>query len=225
MNTKIKWAKMISFWELVMFFISIGIFLSFILFYFFLSYNYLINKGLKFFKQKDYVSSSHYFYQLLQKDPLDVWSYFNLALNQDKLNNKEQALETYQKPIFLVFPHSKQDLSWMFYSYFNRGELNGRLGRIDVALKSYQNALRFKKHQKKVKTNIELLLKNLNQQPKIDPDKNQQARDEQKNHQQGLNNKDNLNPDKQTEKANRRAKIKTSTKPSFKTTNSKPKRY
>ena len=117
----------------------------------------LTHKGIKFLSKKDFTQAQYHFNQALAKKPFDPWSYMNLALSHDLLHSPDKALKTYH----IVSSHlMKKSNSAVFYSYFNKGELHGRLGQLEKTLENYQQALEFRYKEKEIKKNIELLFQN-----------------------------------------------------------------
>ena len=156
-SDKMKLYKVISFWEffIFLFFFSLSLFL--ILFYFKGMGASLTHKGIKSLKKKDFAQAQQHFNQALAKKPFDPWPYMNMALSYDLLNRPDKALKTYH--IVSSQLMKKSNLA-VFYSYFNKGELNGRLGQLKKALENYQQALKFRYKEKEIKKNIELLFQN-----------------------------------------------------------------
>ena len=155
-----KYYKIISLWEFLVFLFSFFLSLFLLLYYFNGMNSSLTNKGIKFLEAKDFIQAQKHFNLALAKKPFNPWSYMNLALGYDFLEAPDKALKIYN----IVSSHlKKKSNTAVFYSYFNKGELNGRLGQKKQALENYQKALEFRYKEKQIKQNIELLFQN-NQQ-------------------------------------------------------------
>ena len=179
---KIRFYDIVSFWEAV-FIVFLGA-LSLIFLWLYLSgYSVLNNKGIKAFRRQEFSQAQLFFQQALAEKPFEYWSYLNLALTHDILKTPEKAFKIYD---IVSSAPLKGSILAVFYSYFNKGELSGRLGQIEKALKNYQKALEFNYRKKDIKTNIELLLKNQSQAKKKnsnrkgDKDKSSSSGDSQK---------------------------------------------
>ena len=191
-----KWKKLISFWEFLIFILFCSLSLFFLLFYLNWMGSSLIHKGIKSLHKKNYIQAQKYFNQALAKKPFDPWIYLNLALNHDLLNVPDKAIQTYD---IISSSLSKQSNLAIFFSYFNKGELNGRLNQLEKALENYQKALEFNYKEKEIKKNIELLFQNQkkdqkgNEEEKQDKDqsKEQQEKDNKDQQDDNSNNKDN----------------------------------
>ena len=110
-------------------------------------------KGVQAMRDKNFEAARGIFARSLEKKPLDPLPHLNSALVYDKLNLPLKALVSY-KLVSSRFSGPPQ-----FYAYFNSGELNGRLGLLEEALKNYQAALDFMWKGRMIKENIELLFK------------------------------------------------------------------
>ena len=187
--------KILSFWDylLVFFLFSLSLFL--LLFYLKGIGSSLMHKGIKSFHKKDFVQAQKYFEQSLAKNPSDPWSYMNLALNHDLLNEPDKALKNYD----IVSSHlvKKSNLA-VFFSYFNKGKLYGQLGQLEKALNSYQEALEFRYKEKETKTNIELLFKN-----DKSSEKNKKQEENQKNQSEDKEEKDKGQSERDKEKVDK----------------------
>ncbi len=187
--------KVISIWEWAGF--SLWLALSLLLFWLYFQEisSSLAYKGVKAWHKKDFALAQKRFTQALAKRPFDPWAYMNLGLSHDSLSAPDKALKTYG----IVSSHlARQSRRAGFFSHFNQGELNGRLGQLRQALESYQKALDFQYKEKEIKTNIELLFQK-SQQPQSDRQMEKQGKNQpenkpdQKNSQQG----DDKNPEDQ----------------------------
>ena len=132
------------------------------------------NKGVKFFSNKDFPSAVESFSQSIDTDYSNQRAYLNLALSQDRNNSPMRALNIYS----FITKNFKSTAK--FYSHFNQGELNGRLGKINEALTNYQAALEFQTKKREIKENIEwLFLNKQNQKSKKNQKKDSQAQNQQ----------------------------------------------
>ena len=131
--------------------------------------------GIRALKDKDFLKANKYFIQNVESGFLDSRSFLNLALSYDLLKQPLKALEFYK-----IVSSNTDKTNAVFFSYFNQGELYGRLGDIEKALENYQSALGFRQKEKEIKTNIELLFKQQNQKgnkgsKNQEPEKNKKA--------------------------------------------------
>ena len=105
----------------------------------------------------------------------------NLGVTYELLKDADKALRQYEnagkdannyKPPFrstyldFLNPHFSPE-AMNFISQFNQGQLLGRENKIDLALEHYQQALRYNPISKEVKTNIELLFQQQQNQMKL----------------------------------------------------------
>ena len=148
-------------------------------------------KGIKSLSKKDFMQAQKHFTQALEKKPYDSWSYLNLALSYDLSKNPNQALQNYE--IVSSYLEKKSNSS-VFYSYFNQGELYGRLNQLKKSLKNYQQALNFQYKEKEIKKNIELLFQDDQKQKNQD---NQKQKKNQNDKNQENSNKDNKESENQ----------------------------
>ena len=123
-------------------------------FHFFIFSQTQTERGIKQLKKKQPRLAEELFLKILDKDPFHPYTHLNLGLSYDMGGRPGSALKEYNT----VSKYFKED-SLRFFALFNTAELQGRLGNLEKALKSYQEALSFSMEQKKVKQNIELLLK------------------------------------------------------------------
>lgn len=189
--------KLISVKEFLIFLLAVISLFGFIGFYKYKMSFSFTHKAIKFFKKKQFSKAQSEFYQALNQQVSNPWSHLNIALSYDMLKRSQKALKSYQLvSLTLAQANSKA----LFYSYFNQGELQARLGDISLALHNYQQALKFQYQKKKIKTNIELLFKksqSKNKNKNNKDNKNQQKQDQQKQDSQNKNNKDNKKQDSQ----------------------------
>lgn len=179
-----KWRAYFSSFELLIFILLFLLNLFLLLFYFKGMEFSLIHKGIKSLQKKNYVQAQKHFDQVLAKKPFDPWSYLNIALSHDLLNAPDKALQTYD-----IVSSSKQSNLAPFFSYFNKGELNGRLGQLEKALENYQQALTFRYKEKEIKQNIELLFRSKKQNAQ----KENQSDSQQENENENQENSENKN--------------------------------
>ena len=185
---KVKFYKVISVWEFLVFSFLFLFSLFLLLFYLKGMVSSFTYKGIKSLHKKDLIQAQKHFTQALTKRPFDPWSYMNLALSHDLLNIPDKALETYN----IVSSHLVKQSNWaVFYSHFNKGELNGRLGQLEKALENYQKALEFKYKEKEIKKNIELLFQNNQNSEKNKEGKQGENQSENKQDQENKAQQDN----------------------------------
>lgn len=148
------------------------------------------NKGVKFFSNKDFSSAIESFAQAIDKNYLNQHAHLNLSLSQDRNNNPMKALDIY----YFVANNFKSKAK--FYSHFNQGELNGRLGKIKEALENYQTALEFQTKNKEIKENIEwLFLNNQDQKNKKNRNKDSKAQNQQEEKASSSEEKNDTSPE------------------------------
>ena len=158
-----------------------------LLYYFYEIGSSFTHKGVKFFHKKDFIQAHKSFNQALIKDSFNPWPYMNLALSYDSLNAPDKAFKTYN----IVSSHlAEKSKGAAFYSYFNKGELYGRLALLEKALANYQQALEFKYKEKTIKKNIELLFQHPQQF------QNRNKKDEQKEDKSNVGQKENNQAEK-----------------------------
>ena len=193
-----KLYKVISIWEFLVFLFFLLFSLSLLLFYLKGMGSSFVHKGIKSLRKKDFIQAQKYFTQALVKKPFDSWSYMNLALNHDLLKAPDKALKNYN----IVSSHLvKQSNLAVFFSHFNKGELNGRLGQLEKALENYQKALEFQHKEKEIKKNIELLFQNNQQSQKNKEGKQKKKQSENKEEQENNAQQDNDKNSKDKEKS------------------------
>ena len=185
--------KVISFWELLVFLFVLFLSLFLLIFYIQKTEFFLSHKGIKSLYKKEFIQAQKEFEEAATKETFNPWSYMNLALSYDFLNLSNKALKNYD--IVSSYLKTKSNRA-VFYSYFNQGELYGRLASLEKALENYQKALEFKYKEKEIKKNIELLFKK-KQQSQNKKSKNQKNQSSKNNHKNN-NQKENFSKKKQT---------------------------
>ncbi len=172
--------KLVSLWEIL--FVLVLIFLSLVLLiYYFSGTDFSFShKGTKALQEKNFVQAQKYFNQGLIHSPSNPWLHINLALSYDFLDAPDKALKIYNTVSSDLAKHSK---GAVFYAYFNQGELNGRLGLLEEAIKNYQKALEFQYKEKIIKTNIELLFQHDQQKQTDDKEEKSENKSEEENQQ------------------------------------------
>lgn len=161
---------------------------SLILFYFYVLFPQFNFKGVHALKNKKPQEALLYFFKDLEKKSLNPWSHLNVALAYDANQQSLKSLQAYQV-VSSQFKDAPQ-----FFSYFNQGELQGRLGDIPKALHNYQEALEFGLKQKEIKENIELLFqkqKNSSSQDKQKQDEDDNSSKKEEGSSKEDSNKDN----------------------------------
>ena len=128
----------------------------------------------KALKKRQIETAQQYFNSGIEKNPSNVLNYLNLALSYDLFKQPKKAEKIYEIASSDAFITNNLNV---FYLYFNRAELAGRLYiKPDQALKFYQKALGFHYKKEVVKKNIELLFKKKSQPPRSDS-KSQNSQD------------------------------------------------
>ena len=125
--------------------------LYFLVLFYFLNYHHY-QRGLQLIQKEDYNLAKKEFEEVLSSRPSYFLARLNLAWLEALQKNDEKAFRQYS----LVFNESlkKQD---RFQARFNSAVL--QKNNVDSALSHYQSALKEEPESLKVKTNIELLLK------------------------------------------------------------------
>ena len=171
--------KLLIFRDFIFLILFIGIALDLVFLYFFL-FNSPERKGIYFLMRKQPTEAIQQFEKALKEKPSSPFLHLNIGLSYDLQNQPLKAIEKYKwvTKMFGAFPQ--------FVSYFNQGELRGRLNQPDEALDNYQSALNFNTETKKIKQNIELLFKqnkgkNKNKKDQKEPSKQKQDQPEQQN--------------------------------------------
>ena len=152
----------------------IGVALDLVFLHFFL-FDTPDRRGVYLLKIKKPIQATEQFQKAIEERPFSHFSHLNLGLSYDLQTQPLKAIEKYKWVIetFMNLPE--------FAAYFNLGELNGRLGYTEKALKNYQSALAFQLDTKKIKQNIELLLqKNKKSKKKQEKQKEQEKQKQQK---------------------------------------------
>lgn len=129
-----------------------------LLLFYYLNYQHY-RAGLRFFKKGLHSKAKEEFSYILSRRPFIFSARLNLALLEFLQKNYENALGEYA----FVFENSKKQKD-RFHSYFNSGYLESSRNEINEALSYYQKALGENTESIEVKTNIELMMKNLQDQ-------------------------------------------------------------
>lgn len=166
------------------------------------------NRTAKKMKDQSTEESQLGYLEAMKYEPFQEEIHLNLGSTYDVLKDPEKALRLYKnaeemyskkKPPFenkyLSFLNPQHPLMLLFVSYFNQAQLLARENKIDLALEKYQQALSIVPDSKEVKTNIELLLQQKQQQGGGEgqgDNKDQQDQKDQKDQKQkdGKDNKD-----------------------------------
>lgn len=163
---------------------------------------YLDRKGAADLKAEKYEAALQRYYSVLGSVPESVSTHSNIGNLLTMMQNDEEGLKSllYANKIAAESSDPKK----LFATHYNLGVYFGKKGRISEALESYQAALDIKADSTEVKTNIELLIKQ-NQQQQGEKSQNadgqsgqdnqpkdgQDQSDRDKNKQQGENEPDN----------------------------------
>lgn len=134
----------------------------------------LNNQGVDFLKNQNYLMAQEKFIQALAKEPFLSNIHFNLALSFYGLQQVDKAEASYLTAIKLA---SDEEIKFM--SYFNLGEMFGKIKNTELALKYYQEALRMKPDSQETKINIELLIQQQQQQDQKGQGQSKDQQDQQ----------------------------------------------
>ncbi|OQW47914.1 MAG: hypothetical protein A4S09_14035 [Proteobacteria bacterium SG_bin7] len=110
-------------------------------------------EGLKGLLQKKYNSSQNDFLKALETEPDDARLHLNLGLAYQAVKDNERAAKEFQA----ATRFAKTD-ELKFFGNFNAGQATAAKN-VDLALRYYQQALKYKPDSHETKHNIELLLK------------------------------------------------------------------
>lgn len=182
MKTKVKIITLKDFIVFLPFFLFTVLLIG--IYFFFASPLNHNNQGVNFLKKKDFESAIEAFSLAIDKTYFNPSPQLNLALSYDLYNKPLKALDIYSS-ISKKFKGLTQ-----FYSYFNQGELKGRLGKTEEALENYQAALEFHREEKKIKENIEWLFSK-NKKKKNENQKSEQSQKSQRKGEKGENQESN----------------------------------
>lgn len=172
------------------------------------------NQTAKKFKDQSLEESQTGFLDAMRLEPFQEEIHLNLGTTYEVLKDQDKALRLYKnaeelfakkKPIFTQqlfnFLNPNHSLMVLFIAYFNQAQLLARENKIDEALEKYQQALGINPDSKEVKTNIELLLQQKqNQQGGGDSDNKDQKDQDQKGQSDKKDPKDGDDPDKNQDK-------------------------
>ena len=172
-----KKTKILIWRDFIFLILFLGVALDLVFLHFFL-FDTPDRRGVYLLRMKKPIQATEQFQKAIEEQPLSHFSHLNLGLSYDLQNQPLKAIEKYKWVIktFMNIPE--------FAAYFNLGELNGRLGYRDEALKNYQSALQFELDTEKIKQNIELLFQ-----------KNKKSQEEQKEQDQQKQQKPNNKQD------------------------------
>jgi tetratricopeptide (TPR) repeat protein len=113
----------------------------------------LNRKGIQLFQAQNYHEAFDQYVKALQYDPFSPELHLNIGLNYEAEQQADQAAKSYQNSLrYSVQPLQK------FMALFNQAQLLGKAKKTDEALELYQAALELNPASKEVKTNIELLI-------------------------------------------------------------------
>lgn len=156
----------------------------------------LNRKGNAFFLTENYQSAFDNYVKTLQFEPFSPETHLNLGLTYEAQQQAEKAQTSYQNALKYA---KERDLQFM--ALFNSAQLLGKAKKIDPALELYQKALALRPDSKEVKTNIELLIQQQQQDGgKGDKDqepKDQKDKNDKKDQKDGKDPKDDQNKESQ----------------------------
>jgi Ca-activated chloride channel family protein len=136
----------------------------------------LNRKANALFLLQNYPGAFDNYVKTLEYDPFSAETHLDLGLTYEMQQQADKAMLSYQNSLLFA----KDDLP-RFMSLFNIAQLHGKAKKIDEALEFYQNALKIDPSSKEVKTNIELLIQQQQQDQKDGKDdKNKDDKDKDK---------------------------------------------
>ncbi len=115
--------------------------------------------GIQSLKAGDAAMAGEHFAQALATEPFQSALHLNFALALDAQKRPDEALQSLKTAESMA-----ASADAVFYSRFNRAEIQGRAKKVDEALVDYQGALELRPNSLEVKTNIELLIAQQQQQ-------------------------------------------------------------
>ena len=155
------------------------LFFCFVLACFLISFYFIeykdFRKGVLSIKIKKYTEAQSIFSNLISLNEFDFPARLNLALSQLLQKKNKEALEEYKR----VGELSKKTQE-RYYAYFNSGFIQG-FQDIDKSLEFYQKSLKENKNSIEAKTNIELLMKESQNQNSENSEDSEEQRNSQKN--------------------------------------------
>ena len=193
--------EIISLWETALFLIFFLIILAVVIFSLTNVNLSLTYKGIQAVYEKDFNKAYEHFNKVLVKKPFDPRAHLNMALSYDGLKEPDKALKNYD--IVSSGMLTGKSKSSVFFAYFNKGELYGRLGSLDKALENYQKALKFHYKEREIKKNIELLFQAQKSQAKNQQDQKEnqdQENQAQKDQEEKKNSQQNQSENKKSQK-------------------------
>lgn len=132
-------------------------------------------------KAEKYEAALQRYYSLLENNPESVSTHSNIGNLLTLMQNDEEGLKS------LLYAHKiaskTKNEQELFAANYNLGVYYGKKGRVAEALQSYQAALDIKADSNEVKTNIELLIKQ-NQQQQGEKNQNSEGQSGQSDQQQ-----------------------------------------
>lgn len=139
-----------------------------------------------FYSEKKTAEAKSEILQVKELRPEDYRIDSNLAAAlklEDKYPDSEKSLDEALRQIDRAYPNlSEEKIKAQFVIYFNKGVLSTEQKKIDEAIDSYQQALDLIPSSKEAKTNIELLIRDQQQQDQ--KNKDQKKKDDQKDQNQ-----------------------------------------
>lgn len=156
------------------------------------------------FKDQSLEESQGGFLEAMRREPLQEEIHLNLGTTYDVLKDSDKALRLYKnaedlflkkKPVFenqllrLFNPSHHPEI--LFIALFNQAQLLARENKIDEALEKYQQALEVNPASKEVKTNIELLLQQKQNQSGDGNSEDKDQKDQNKDNKDNKDKKDN----------------------------------
>jgi tetratricopeptide (TPR) repeat protein len=121
----------------------------------------LNKKGAELLKEQNYSEAFQYFTKALALDPYSVEIQLNMGIALEGMEQGEKALQIDKGALEMA-----QTPEMKYYALFNVAQLFGKQKKIDEALHYYQEALKINPLSKEAKVNIELLIKDQQNQSK-----------------------------------------------------------
>lgn len=166
------------------------------------SANQLVREGNKMFSSKKYAEAETLYRKALAKDSNHAVATYNLARTLQAENKSSESISTYTKAEKLA---SASDLKSS--SYYNTGTIYQQQKDFNKAIEAYKNALRINPKHNNARYNLELCLRQQQQQGgQSNNSQNKDKQNKQKDKQQNKKNKQNQNNKNKNNKPDRNQK-------------------
>lgn len=138
----------------------------------------------KAYEKKDFEKAKNIYSQVIEKDPTNLSAVYNLG----KVAYKQKDFEGAQKAFDVASKSENRAIAEK--SYFNLGDSNIMLNRLQEALSNFESVLKINSDNKKAKERIEYIKKLLEQQKKEQEDKDKKDKEKKEQEQKEKEEKD-----------------------------------